>query len=104
GRVHSLIQTADGPVHPLPLERAVERDPAVAAAAVVGSGPPGQARALLAVEPASWRPADQASVRAALLAAHPALADVRFLRRLPRDRRHRSKIDYARLREMIEET
>jgi len=104
GRVHTLIQTADGPVHPLPLERAVERDPAVAAAAVVGSGPPGQARALLAVEPASWRPADQASVRAALLAAHPALADVRFLRRLPRDRRHRSKIDYARLREMIEET
>ena len=102
GRVHSLIQTEAGPILPLPLERAAEKDPSIAAAAVLGVGEPGRARVVMAVEPARWRPAEQPALRAALLASHAALADVRFVERLPRDRRHRSKLDYARLRALLE--
>ena len=97
GRLHTIIQTAQGPVLPLPVERALEKNGAVAAAAVVGSGD----RALAIIEPRLWRPESFETWRAELLGAAPAVADVRFVRAIPRDPRHRSKIDYTRLRAMF---
>jgi acyl-coenzyme A synthetase/AMP-(fatty) acid ligase len=95
GRVHTAIQTARGTVAPMPLERRAESLACVAGAAAVGVGVDGSARVILAVQPRAWQPPGFAAWRAEIAARVPEADHVLFVKTIPRDRRHRSKIDYA---------
>jgi hypothetical protein len=89
--VHNLIETAGGTVLPMVVERRTEGLSFVAGAAVVGV--PGAVVAV--VEPKAWNPAQFADWRAEVKRRSPQVTAVAFTKTVPRDRRHRSKVDYA---------
>jgi acyl-CoA synthetase (AMP-forming)/AMP-acid ligase II len=91
GRVHNQIETAQGTVLPMVVERRTEGLDFVQGAAVVGV-----AGAVVAVvEPKTWRPSSFGEWREQVKRRSPELTSVVFVRAVPRDRRHRSKVDYA---------
>ena len=103
GRVVHVIETADGPVTSVPVERAVERalvPSGLARAgrvAAVGVGPDGCRQIVLVLEGAAdalANAATSAAVRAAV--AHP-IAAVLTTKAMPVDIRHNAKIDRAAL-------
>lgn len=95
GRSVHVIDHADGPVTPVPVEVAVERLDGVARCAAVGVGPAGRQQLVVVVEDVG-RDAGLAgeAVAAAVRAAvdHPVSA-VLTVRALPVDIRHNTKID-----------
>jgi acyl-coenzyme A synthetase/AMP-(fatty) acid ligase/pimeloyl-ACP methyl ester carboxylesterase len=107
GRLPHVVTTAGGPVTPVGVEQRLERLDAVAAAAVVGVGPPGTqvvvAVVVPAVPPASragrparrggLTPADPDLTDAVRAAAGVELAAVLLAPELPVDIRHASKVD-----------
>lgn len=106
-RVH-VIHTATGLVTPVGLEQAVERLPAVQAAAVVGVGPPGVQQVVVVVvrqragavpgasgEPSTAPLADPELSAAIRSLAEVAVAAVLVAPALPVDIRHQSKVDRA---------
>lgn len=103
GRVHSTIFRPEGPVHPQLLEQAAAgNDPRVRRAAAVGlTDGEGGARVVLVIEGVT--DADLEREVAERLAAAGLQVDeiVWTTERLPLDPRHRSKIDYSRIRERL---
>ena len=109
GRVAHVIETAAGPVAPVPIELAAASSDEVALAAAVGVGPVGRQVLAVIVQPTSPRrrvrrgvrlaaPSTAAAVRAAVGRLEGLdVAMVLELERLPVDRRHHSKIDRAAL-------
>jgi cis-3-alkyl-4-acyloxetan-2-one decarboxylase / olefin beta-lactone synthetase len=121
GRLVHVMATADGPVTPVGIELLIEQLPEVAAAAVVGVGPPGTQVIVAVVVPSRHprtsrghrasarrshraffpkRPgplADPSLATAVRAAAGMALAAVLLTDALPVDIRHASKIDRGRL-------
>jgi len=102
GRLLHVVTTADGVVTPVPVEQRVERLDRVAAAAVVGVGPPGCQVVVLVVVPSS--PSRQSSplaspdlADAVRRAAGVEVAAVLVRPELPLDIRHASKVDRQRL-------
>jgi len=98
GRMAHVVDTADGPVTPVPLEVAVALATALRCA-VTGVGPPGCRQVVVVVEQdgkagLAGRDVDHL-VREAL--APQAVAAVLTVPKLPVDRRHNSKIDRSRL-------
>jgi len=98
GRMAHIVDTADGPVTPVPLEVAVESATGLRCA-VTGVGPPGCRQVVVIVEQEgkaalAARDVDRL-VREAL--APRAIAAVLTVPKLPVDRRHNSKIDRTRL-------
>ena len=92
GRQGARIQDARGTLYPFQVECAASGHPAVRRAALVGH----QGRRWLAVEPR--RGVDLPDLRASL--AWAGIDGVRLLR-LPVDRRHNAKIDYAALQKLF---
>lgn len=115
GRSVHVIESADGPVTPVPVEVAVEQLPEVRRAAAVGVGPPGTAVVAVVVEtgdPTRRRgprrrdavpalaPAELTdAVRAAV--APLRVAAVCTIDRLPVDIRHEAKIDRSALSDRV---
>ena len=110
GRLAHLITTAGGPVTPVGVEQRVEELDRVAAAAVVGIGPPGTQQLAVVVVPADAvpKPRRQPRRRRSVLAdpqltetvravAGVAVAAVLTVDALPVDIRHASKIDRTRV-------
>lgn len=111
GRAVHRVQTARGPIDPLPVEQLVLGHPRVRRAALVGVTGDGAPRPVLVVQPtdhaaSAWRPGARAA-RAGLvtelrarLDAHPHGAVVERIllrRRIPVDARHNAKIGYEQL-------
>jgi len=101
GRAVHVITTANGPLTPVGVEQRIETLPAVAAAALVGVGPPGTQQAVavvVATQRAGRRVlAGPELARAVRDAATVPLAAVLVAPALPVDIRHASKVDRARL-------
>ena len=95
GRVHNLIETSSGTVLPMVLERRSEGFDFVAGAAAVGVPKNGVVVVVVVVEPRRWDPSSFDGWRAQLLPRSPEIMALHFVKVLPRDRRHRSKVDYA---------
>lgn len=106
GRVAHLIETARGPVTPVPVEVAAEAVPGVVRAAAIGVGPRGLAQVVVVVEIAESLqrsepregPASAAlcgAVRAAVTST--SVAAVWVTEHLPVDIRHNAKIDRTKL-------
>ncbi len=106
GRPHNLIRTSSGTVLPMVLERRAEALEFVAGAAAVGverggverggeGGGEGGTEVVVVVEPRRWQPASFDAWQVLLIKRSPEISRVLFVRVLPRDRRHRSKVDYA---------
>ena len=98
GRMAHIVDTADGPVTPVPLEIAIESATGLRCA-VTGVGPPGCRQVVVVVEHEgkaglASREVDN-RVRAAV--DPQAIAAVLTVPELPVDRRHNSKIDRTRL-------
>ena len=107
GRVVHIIETANGPVTPVPLEVAAEAVAGVRRAAAVGVGPAGVQQVVLVLD--TSEPADgaapahlAAAVRAAV--APQAIAAVWTTTKLPVDIRHNAKIDRLALGRTMEGT
>ena len=98
GRMAHVVDTADGPVTPVPIESALEWATGWRSA-VTGVGPPGCRQIVVVVErdgkAGLAAPAVDRAVRRAL--APQAIAAVLTVPELPVDRRHNSKIDRTRL-------
>jgi acyl-CoA synthetase (AMP-forming)/AMP-acid ligase II len=94
GRCEARIADQSGTLYPLALEAAARSHLGPHRVACVGSA----GERVLLVE-RSDRDVNLAALRAGLSWAH--LASIRFVGRIPVDRRHNSKIDYTRLREMM---
>jgi len=95
GRSVHVLDTADGPVTPVPLEIAVEALPNIVRAAAVGVGPSGAQQIVIVVE-TSQRTDGPASIdlaRAVRSVVVPHVAAVWTTKNLPVDIRHNSKID-----------
>lgn len=92
GRLGGAVQTATGLHYPFSVETAARMWPGVRGAALVALA----GKAVLAVEGDTAHLADW-TARAAAFGIH----DLRPVARLPKDRRHRSKIDAAALRRML---
>ena len=98
GRMVHVIQSAHGPVTPVPLEIAVEALPNVERAAAVGVGPTGVQQIVMVVELMNGieGPADTELTQAVRAALAPlTIASVWITQKLPVDIRHNSKIDRA---------
>jgi acyl-coenzyme A synthetase/AMP-(fatty) acid ligase len=91
GRVHNLIESATGTVLPMVVERRTEALDFVQGAAVVGVA----GAVVGVVEPKTWTPSSFGGWRAQVKQRSPELTAVLFVRSVPRDRRHRSKVDYG---------
>jgi acyl-CoA synthetase (AMP-forming)/AMP-acid ligase II len=102
GRVHSTIRRGGELVHPQLVEQAAKgEDPRVRRAAAVGLPDPGLGEKLVVVvEPAAEGFRDDVAGRLAA-AGIPADEIVLTSRPLPVDPRHRSKVDYGRLRQRL---
>jgi acyl-coenzyme A synthetase/AMP-(fatty) acid ligase/pimeloyl-ACP methyl ester carboxylesterase len=102
GRIGHIVTTPDGPVTPVGIEHEVSTITGIAAAAVVGVGPPGTQHVVVVVTPKP-RPrraglADEAladKVRARITSTD--VAAVLVAPALPVDKRHNSKIDRTRI-------
>lgn len=107
GRLGHVISTSRGPVAPVAAELAVERIPAVAAAAVVGVGPRGNQQIVVAVEtlrhPRAPRSAPASLIDLVRAATGLDVVAVFEVPRLPVDRRHNSKVDRSRIAAWAEE-
>ncbi|WP_420453526.1 alpha/beta fold hydrolase [Ilumatobacter sp.] len=105
GRAVHVIDSVDGPVTPVPIERAVEAALAPSGAvtsgrvAAVGVGPAGGERTVIVIERRSATPglADVDTVAAVRSALDVAVAAVLVTDRVPVDVRHDAKIDRAEL-------
>lgn len=88
GRTSARITDQRGSLHPLTIEAAVRTSPGVRQAAVIAC----EGRRLLAIEadPAASPPAPPEWI-------HAHVDDIRFIRRIPLDRRHNAKVDYVKL-------
>jgi len=95
GRAVHVIQTAAGPVTPVPVERVVERTLGVSRAAAVGVGPPGSQQLVVVVEQpgAHDGPAPTDVVDRVREAVDRPVAAVLVMEALPVDIRHNAKID-----------
>ncbi len=103
GRIVHVIDTADGPLTSVPVERAVERAlvPASMAragrVAAVGVGPAGCAQLVVVIEGAADGLADAETAAAVRAALGGPVAAVLNVARMPVDIRHNAKIDRAAL-------
>ena len=102
GRMGHIVTTPDGPVTPVAIEHAVAAISDVAAAAVVGVGPPGTQQVVVVVAPTRTPRraglSDESladDVRARVPTAN--VAAVLVAPTLPVDKRHNSKIDRTRI-------
>lgn len=102
GRMGHIVTTPDGPVTPVGIEHEVSAIAGVAAAAVVGVGPPGTQHVVVVVtpipRPKRARLADETladEVRARVPSTD--IAAVLLAPALPVDKRHNSKIDRTRI-------
>lgn len=101
GRMIHIIESANGPVTPVGIEKAVESVAEVGLAAVVGVGPSGTQQVVVVVEPTKRprRPdlaARELAERVRAVAGVD-IAAVLVVPRLPVDKRHNSKIDRTRV-------
>jgi acyl-CoA synthetase (AMP-forming)/AMP-acid ligase II len=102
GRVSQRVRTAGGTLFTVPCESVFNEHPRVRRSALVGVGPPGQARPVIVLEPepGRWPRTPRARRRLldearALAAANPltaAIDDFLLCRALPVDTRHNAKI------------
>ena len=100
GRRHTLIQTPTGPVFPMILEQRAERLSFVdRAAATERTGQRGSV--VMVIVPKAWAPGSFNAWAAQLQRELPEAGSVVFLKEIPRDRRHRSKIDDAALQRQL---
>ncbi len=95
GRVVHVIDTADGPVTSVPVERLLERALGVARVAAVGVGPLGSQQLVIVIEDPEATPGPvEADVAAAVRdALREPVAAVLSVAHLPVDIRHNAKID-----------
>lgn len=91
GRAGAVIRDNRGTLHPFSVECAARSDPAVAVAALIGSG----GRRVLLVQAKGSRRID--TDRIAAMLAWATLDEVRQIPRIPLDRRHNAKVDYTKL-------
>jgi acyl-CoA synthetase (AMP-forming)/AMP-acid ligase II len=103
GRKAHRVETADGPIFPLPIEARMNRHAAVRRSALVGVGPRGAQHAILVVEAEPMADHDPARIRADLMAFAAEHDDTRVIRdvllypKLPVDYRHNTKIQRGEL-------
>ncbi len=101
GRLIHVVSTDIGPVTPVGIERAVESLPSVCQAAVVGVGPPGTQRVVLAVVPndgcGRLHLAPETLATQVRAVTHVDVAAVLTVPALPVDKRHNSKVDRTRV-------
>ncbi|MGB0112173.1 MAG: alpha/beta fold hydrolase [Ilumatobacteraceae bacterium] len=95
GRVVHVIQTVDGPVTSVPIERVVERTLGLGRCAVVGVGPVGRQQIVVVIEDAEGPDGvvDQVTINRVRQAVDTPIASVLSARELPVDIRHNAKID-----------
>jgi acyl-CoA synthetase (AMP-forming)/AMP-acid ligase II/pimeloyl-ACP methyl ester carboxylesterase len=95
GRAVHVIHAVDGPITPVPVERAVERSLGRGRVAAVGVGPIGNQQLVVVVEDAAASPGPAAGDLAGLVRASvdEPVASVLSAQRLPVDIRHNAKID-----------
>jgi acyl-coenzyme A synthetase/AMP-(fatty) acid ligase len=106
GRLNHVLWTADGPLGPVGLEKAIESIDGVYSAAVVGVGPRGLAQtvAVLQLDDEAGKPgiADLALSDAVRSISDRDVVAVLVAPSLPVDRRHNSKIDRAAVKSWAE--
>lgn len=97
GRAVHVIHAATGPITPVPVERAVERELRLQRSAAVGVGPAGSAQLVVVLEEPGCvaGPADAGVAERVRAAVGPAVAAVLAVPKLPVDIRHNAKIDRA---------
>jgi olefin beta-lactone synthetase len=99
GRVVHVIDSADGPITSVPVERVVERRLGLARVAAVGVGPAGRQQLVVVIEDADAPEGPADGEQAALVrqavgdATGDAVASVLTVGQLPVDIRHNAKID-----------
>jgi acyl-coenzyme A synthetase/AMP-(fatty) acid ligase len=101
GRMIHIVTTADGPVTPVGIERAIESVEGIGHAAVVGIGPAGTQQIIVVVVPTDVpKRADLAPAALAARARGAVEVDVAavfVVPALPVDKRHNSKVDRTRV-------
>ena len=97
GRLVHVIQSANGPVTSVPIERAIERSLGLGRVAAVGVGPVGRQQVVVVIEDdtAPEGPGGDDLTTAVRAAVDTPIASVLSVRQLPVDIRHNAKIDRA---------
>ncbi len=98
GRCSAILRDQCGCLYPLPVESAAQELPGIKRAAVVKH----QGERVLALEP-TVPPAKMDFSALARLKAQFHICRVLLIKQIPKDKRHNSKIDYARLKELLEQ-